>query len=84
MKLLNRTQNRTLLRRRGQPAYSPWSDWQVCEGAENLSKWECTWLILEWSQGDRLEWLNADKTHCRVQGPYDREEYRIVPDDYTV
>jgi len=79
MKLIERTSERTLLRRKGEPYYQPWSNWAIVDGTSGLTEDELRQFIYDGEFGERLEW-NYDRTFCRVTGAYSRTEYRIIPD----
>lgn len=79
MKLVSRTSERNLNRRHNEPHYLPWSNWEVCEGATQLTHAECLWLIHEWASEEYLEQLGEN--FFRVNDPYCKEEYQILPDE---
>lgn len=81
MKLIHRSSERTLMRRHDEPYYQPWSAWEVCEATEGFTHRELIRLVREWHRDEHLDWCGE---HANVRGPYGREEYRIVPDDYKV
>lgn len=83
MKLINRLRDRTLLSKPGRRRYGDWTEWQVCEGTEGLTREECALLIFEWSNIDSPP-VKLDSNTYRVKDNYSVEEYRIVEDNFDV
>lgn len=84
-KLINRTSDRTLKRRMGEPAFQPWSPWEVCEGTEGLGEAELKRLASEWHRGEQRTITGSGAGwKLSVRTPYEREEYMVVPDDFDV
>jgi hypothetical protein len=82
-KLISRTSDRILMRKRGEPAFHPWSDWTVCEGTEGLEPGELKRLASEWHKDDERVITGSDwGWELRVRTPYDKEEYRVVTDGF--
>lgn len=81
MKLIARQQDRNLNRRRGEPAYYPWTQWEVCEGTEGLTEAELSTFVREWVMPELGDRFDLDKPgHWLVSGAYGKEEFRIVDD----
>lgn len=84
-KLIQRSSERTLMRRRGEPAYSKWSEWELCEGSEGLNPAELKRLAYEWhAEDERHITGSGDGWEMAVRDPYCRQQYRCVADGFDV